>query len=247
VVKTVISDSNILEEILLKKQVSNVQTKTGPASLLQTEPICQQKDDTKFIEALSNEVCQKILNNETFKQVVCDSISYELKEEINNLKNEKINLENLIEEQELYSRRNYLFIHGLASEENEDTDEKIIKFFSENLEINVTKNDIDRFHRLGKIPPTWKNSGPIIVKLIRHNLKVKICSKRKFLKGTDMLVTESLTKRRIAAIKKMKLLHANKKVASYWTVGGRIFYTLPNNLNKKLHLSFLNNDNIVFN
>jgi len=83
----------------------------------------------------------------------------------------KRNLENLIEEQEQYSRRNYFLIHGLALEENEDTDEKVIKFFSENLEINVTKNDIDRSHRLGK------NSGLIIVKLIRHNLKAKICSK----------------------------------------------------------------------
>jgi len=43
-------------------------------------------------------------------------------------------------------------------------------------------------------------------------------------------VTESLTKRQIGAIKKMKTLHTNKKVASYWTVDRRIFYTLPNNL-----------------
>jgi len=74
---------------LAKKQASNVETGTGPASLLQTEAIYQLKDDTKFMEALSDEVCQKILNNEMFKQVVCDSISFELKEEIDNLKNEK--------------------------------------------------------------------------------------------------------------------------------------------------------------
>jgi len=31
-----------------KKEVSNVETDTGPASLLQTEAICQLKDDTKM-------------------------------------------------------------------------------------------------------------------------------------------------------------------------------------------------------
>jgi len=46
-VKTVLSDSNILKEILAKKQVSNVETDTGPASSLQTKAICQLKDDSE--------------------------------------------------------------------------------------------------------------------------------------------------------------------------------------------------------
>ena len=43
--------------------------------------------------------------------------------------------------------------------------------------------------------------GPIIVKLVRHNLKSLIYSKKSALKGKKLLITESLTKKRMQTVK----------------------------------------------
>ena len=68
--------------------------------------------------------------------------------------------ENLVEKQkslpseidnlEQYSRRNCLVLHGVNESNNENTNEIIIKTFSEELGVEIKENDLDRSHRLGK-------------------------------------------------------------------------------------------------
>ena len=88
-------------------------------------------------------------------------------------KNEKVNqlekiIENLVEQQkslsseiddlEQYSRRNCLVLHGVNESNNENTNEIIIKTFSEELGVEIKEDDLDRSHRLGK--PKRKDNKP---------------------------------------------------------------------------------------
>ena len=62
-----------------------------------------------------------------------------------------------------------------------------------------------------------------------------------------MLITESLTKKRMQCIQKMKILRHEAVITSYWTVDGKVFYSLPNDPKKKLHLASLQPDDITQN
>ena len=42
-----------------------------------------------------------------------------------------------MERQEQYSRRNYILIHGFKEEKNESTEDRVLKFFREELNENV--------------------------------------------------------------------------------------------------------------
>ena len=67
-----------------------------------------------------------------------------------------------------------------------------------NDELDITidvDNDIDRSHRLGRF--VQGKNRPIIVKLVRHNMKNKIYSNKKKLKGKKNSITESLTQFRV--------------------------------------------------
>ena len=141
----------------------------------------------------------------------------------------------------LYStRRNCLLIHGIKPEARENTDEIAKDFFKSKLEITISDGEIDRSHRIGN------PNGPIIVKLVRHNLKSLIYSRKKMLKGQNMSITESLTKKRMQCIQKMKILRHEAVITSYWTVDGKVFYSLPNDPKKK-HFASLQPDDITQN
>ena len=58
-------------------------------------------------------------------------------------------LEKLQDQQEQYSRRNCLLIHGIAEEKEEITDEVIINTLKK-LDLNIKLRDIDRMHRIGE-------------------------------------------------------------------------------------------------
>ena len=88
----------------------------------------------------------------------------DLEKEIKN-KDEEINqldkaTENLVEKQkslpseidnlEQYSRQNCLVLYGVNESNDKNTNEIIIKTFSEELGVEIKENDLDRSHRLGK-------------------------------------------------------------------------------------------------
>ena len=74
------------------------------------------------------------------------------KEELNatvSKKNERMEeLENKIDRQEQYSRRNCILIHGIAENKEENTDQQTIDFINENLDIKIDEIDIDRSPRM---------------------------------------------------------------------------------------------------
>ena len=95
----------------------------------------------------------------------------------------------------------------------------MIKTVNEELLEAITINEIDRSHRLGK-----SQAGkirPVIVKFARYHTRNKIFRKKKLLKGKQVSITESLTKRRVAELKEAREKHGFHDV---WTSDGKILY-----------------------
>ena len=110
---------------------------------------------------------------------------------MNSLEIKNKTLSEMIDDQEQYSRRNCLPLHGVDEEDVEDTDQKIIEVIAEEMDIQLVEEDLDRTHRIGK--KSDGKSRPIIIKFTRYNVRKKIYSNKKKLKGKNVMITESLT------------------------------------------------------
>ena len=73
-------------------------------------------------------------------------------------------LEKQADQQEQYSRRNCLLVHGIKEVREEATDDMIIETISKNLDIDITPHDIERSHRVGWSQQPGEKPRPIIVK-----------------------------------------------------------------------------------
>ena len=70
-------------------------------------------------------------------------------------------------------------------------------------------------------------------------MRYQIYENKRKLKGTGITIQEALTSERKACIKKISDLRRNGLILSYWTQDGNIFYSLPNNPQKKIFLESL--------
>ena len=75
-------------------------------------------------------------------------------------------LENSVDQQKQYSRRNHLLVHGIAETNNENTGDLVIKTINEKLDADIAENEMDRSHRIGR-KKDGQRPRPIIVKLTR--------------------------------------------------------------------------------
>ena len=136
-------------------------------------------------------------------------------------------LENKIDRQEQYSRRNCILIHGIAENKEENTDQQAIDFINENLDIKIDEIDIDRSHRIGRYDKTKKKARPIIVKFARYNVRGRVFREKRKLKGTGKTITESLTTKRIG---QLNMVNAREKYGfnNVWSYDGKILYKINN-------------------
>ena len=142
--------------------------------------------------------------------------------------NERIEeLENKIDRQEQYSRRNCILIHGIAENTEENTGQQTIDFINENLDIKIDEIDIDRSHRIGHYDKTKKKARPIIVKFARYNVRGRVFREKRKLKGTGKTITESLTTKRIG---QLNMVNAREKYGfnNVWFYDGKILYKINN-------------------
>ena len=123
------------------------------------------------------------------------------------------------ESQEQYSRRNCLLLHGVAEAEGENTDSLVINTAKKRLVITLKPYDLDRSHRLGA-PRADGRASPIIAKFSRYNVRSTVYSAKKKLKGTKLLVTESLTRQRVGVLADAKRKYGMRNV---WTIDGEFF------------------------
>ena len=93
-------------------------------------------------------------------------------------------LENKIDRQEQYSRRNCILIHRIAENKEENTCQQALDFINDNLDIKIDKIDIDIFYRIGYYDKARKKATPIIVKFARYNVGGSVLPEKRKLKGT---------------------------------------------------------------
>lgn len=196
---------------------------------LQIKDLVKANQDTKESQIKGEEHLKKVTESITSINARFDKLEMELKEKDQkisvlegniNCMSETINkLNHKLDQQEQYSRRNCLLIHNLSEEKNEDTDKKVIEVIREKVGEAIEMEDLDRTHRLG----AYKNgkSRPIIVKFSRYHVRNRIFRKKKNLKGKNVSITESLTKRRMEALNDARKSHGFENV---WSSDGKILY-----------------------
>ena len=98
---------------------------------------------------------------------------------------------------------------------------------SEELDIEIKENDLDRTYGIGCRNKKDGKPQVIIVKFSCYAIRNKIYSNKKKLKGKKILITGSLTSRRYNLLKEAQEKYAVKNV---WTSDGRILFRQNNEI-----------------
>ena len=85
----------------------------------------------------------------------------------------------------------------------------------------MSQISIDRSHRLGKRKSPGQKPRAIIVKFTQHKDRHHPFRNKKFLKGSGISVTESLTLKRMENLKKAREQHV---FANFWALDGKIIF-----------------------
>ena len=78
-----------------------------------------------------------------------EKIINNLKGEVSYLSEKLGKLEESIDAQQQYSRRNCLLLHGIEETKGEDTDDLVLEVLNDDMGLNISKTALDRFHRIG--------------------------------------------------------------------------------------------------
>lgn len=132
-------------------------------------------------------------------------------------------LEESVDNAEQYSRRNCLRVTGLPESENENTDDLILNL-ARSIDVELTVQDIDRSHRLGR-PISGVSPRPrdIIVKFISYRSRAKFYKNRVLTKGRGhrgVFINEHLTKSRGRLLYLARRLVKSRQLKSAWTSDG---------------------------
>jgi hypothetical protein len=127
-----------------------------------------------------------------------------LKDEVALLKSKFVIVEAKANENEQYSRRNNIRIFGLPEAKDENCYKIVIDLCKDELKIDVTSDDIDRAHRVGKLKQADAltvgegQASPqpraMIVKLNGYFTKLKFMRAKRNLSGKRIYINEDLTK-----------------------------------------------------
>ena len=119
-----------------------------------------------------------------------------------------------------YSRRNCLLFHGITESSDEDTDQLVIDQCNEKLNLSITRDMLERTHRLGPKRDQRGKPRAIIVKFCSYRNRRLVFINRKRLKGTGVPITESLTKARMELVKEVHKIVGD---GNTWTSDGNVF------------------------
>ena len=88
--------------------------------------------------------------------------------------------EEMLDEQEQYSRRNSLRVSGIPEEPDETLENKVIDIFNKRLKFvpPMTENDLDRIHRVGK-PAARSTPWQILIKFATYGSRQRVYKERK--------------------------------------------------------------------
>lgn len=145
----------------MMKMIRDIQSKVEDVGPIRK--LCEETNKT--IDEIREEVSSLKIDNETNKNDI-DTLKAEIKE-----------LKVRVREQEQYSRKNNLIIHGVPNTIQDEDLEGLINSMAKKLDVNIQSNDIAAVHRL----PARKNgeSLPIIVRFNKFNVKAELLNQVK--------------------------------------------------------------------
>ena len=182
-------------------------------------------DESKFIIGELNKRFSELSNSfdvlrNHFESILAkkDEEIQELKKESTQLKNRILKLENSMDEEDAYIRRDSLIFSGNAIPavtNGEICKNIVIRVVEERLKIKISESDISIAHRIGKKPTSQApDQRQIIAKFCRRDIKRDLIIARKSLshrsESISLFINESLTPRRRAiyyAVRQMKKAH----------------------------------------
>ena len=206
----------------------------------------------KILDVVTQEIINRLINNSSFtdkiaKEIAQTGVLHALKQDIykacnldqqplidrlhtteqclTKLERETMALHDALDSQEQCSRRNCLLLHGLP-EAHTDTTDTAPAIFHSKLNIELPRNAIEHSHRLGRVRDAASGDlkpRPVIIKFVSYEDRRTIFAANKKLKGTKIVLTENLSRRR-AELLSMARDKANVKAT--WAADGRIICLL---------------------
>ena len=120
-----------------------------------------------------------------------------------------------------YSRWKCLLFHGITESSDEDTNQVVIKDqCNEKLNLSITRDMLERMHRLGPKCAQGGKPHAIIVKFYSYQNRHLVFINKKRLTGTGVMITESLMKARTELIKEVHKIEGD---GNTWTSDGNVF------------------------
>ena len=152
-----------------------------------------------------------------------------MKEEIATLRKKVLDLEEKIDDNEAYERRDTVIFSGTdipTAQEAEDTVKVITTLVKDKIGVVMKKDDISVAHRLG---PKRNTQGidkrSIVVKLCSRDTKLDLMKACKAVKPKNIYINESLTRPRAFALYGLRKAKKKfpSKVAGYGSYEGRLY------------------------
>ena len=173
----------------------------------------------EYVKTLANDVSQHITVLESQLEIqknVIEKLEVDRSRLVASIKS----LDEKIDEQQQYSRRNCLLIHGIKEEKDEDVEKLVMDVVNTKLEAGLQDMEVSRTHRVGRKSIDKDKPRPIIVRFISYRQRKKVFNLKKKLKGQRIMITESLTQKRHSLLKKCFDAFSKQKC---WSLDGRIY------------------------
>ncbi|CAB4002485.1 Hypothetical predicted protein [Paramuricea clavata] len=139
---------------------------------------------------------QEVFNGLSHEQLDLKQKQQELTGKVQQLETEmesnKLKFMDEVDNINQYGHRNCLLVHGVTEAPQENTDDTVIDIFKSKLNVDITKQDLDRSHRLRSRRQNFNRPRPIIIKFCSYNRRAEIFRIKRHLKNTGITISESL-------------------------------------------------------
>ena len=237
-VKNVIKNTIVIEDALSEKHQDNKPNTKHELDEAGCAPTLTESQEKTIAESITATILTEPSFREELEKIVIQTTKKFVDESTEKIYNQ-------LDDSEQYSRRNCILLHGIPKQDDENTDDLVLRFISDQLHVDLDDFEIDRTHRLKPFMES-KHPSPIIIKFVRHNIKQYVYYQKRKLKNSGYLITESLTSRRYEIMKKLKDLLKMKKISAFWTNDGRIFY-MKSRVSHKVEANSVTQLNELFN
>nr|CAI5849622.1 unnamed protein product [Callosobruchus analis] len=191
------------------------------------------KTVSKKLEAMENNLSQLEKSTAEFRRQTEAGLN-KLHNDIKFLHEKQNKMQKIYNDLDQQSRKNNLRLFNFAEDEKENTREKVVNFLNLKMTIDIKDSDIEICYRVGKVKGDKKPRG-IYLKLRDGAVRNTIYNKKKFLKGTGVVVVEDLTP---ARVKTVSLVSGKVLLKNVWTNSGKIYVSI----NGKIHLIHCEDD-----